>query len=279
MNRELIIAMATNFVEEAVANRVARDVAISPDLAGMRMFQAPIFGFGAVDDPYFSRLQEWTAVGPHFQLPTDWLPGAKTVVSFFLPFTQAVTQGNSKEMSWPSAEWLHARIEGQAFVASLSQFLQAELQASGHKCVVPALDQRFWLKTDPANDQFTSNWSERHVAFVCGLGTFGLSKGLITRQGMAGRFGSLVTELCLPPDVRAYEDIYEYCSFCGACVRNCPAQAISIEKGKNHLLCSAFLDRTKAAFAPRYGCGKCQVLVPCASRIPVRIADGLQRSE
>jgi epoxyqueuosine reductase QueG len=103
---------------------------------------------------------------------------------------------------------------------------------------------------------------------VCGLGTFGLSKGLITSKGIAGRFGSIITSLYLPPNKREYEEIYEYCSMCGACVKKCPVNAISIEKGKNHIICSKFLNQTVEKYKPRYGCGKCQVGVPCESMIP-----------
>ena len=63
----------------------------------------------------------------------------------------------------------------------------------------------------------TSLWSERHAAYVCGLRTFGLSKGLITKKGIAGRFTSLITDLPLLADERAYTDVYEYCTRCGAC--------------------------------------------------------------
>jgi len=115
---------------------------------------------------------------------------------------------------------------------------------------------------------YTSTWSERHAAFVCGLGTFGLSRGLITIRGMAGRFGSIISELYLPADERQYEEVSEFCSMCGQCVKRCPVGAISIEEGKNHSICSAFLDRTTTRYSPRYGCGKCQTGVPCESRIP-----------
>ena len=60
---------------------------------------------------------------------------------------------------------------------------------------------------------YGSMWSERHVAYVCGLGTFGLSKGIITRRGMAGRFCSLVTELELDADIRPYQGLYDYLQY------------------------------------------------------------------
>ena len=58
------------------------------------------------------------------------------------------------------------------------------------------------------------------------------------------------------------------CLHCGACVRRCPVGAISQKAGKDHVACAYFVDWTMALYAPRYGCGKCQVGVPCQSRNP-----------
>jgi len=212
-------------------------------------------------------------------LPKEWLPQSKTVISFFLPYTESVKNSNSKDKIWPSESWLHGRIEGQMLLNKLCLYLNAELMNSGYMSIVPSIDKKFWSKTGYKNDYiksdkhknlplFTSNWSERHVAFVCGLGTFGLSKGLITKKGIAGRFGSIVTNLYVKPDNRGYESIYEYCSMCGACVKQCPVNAISIENGKDHKICSEFLNITAEKYKPRYGCGKCQINVPCESFIP-----------
>ena len=203
-------------------------------------------------------------------LPKEWLQQSKTVISFFLPFSDEVRKGNRRDMSWPAEEWLHGRIEGQTFVNKLCMHLKSELVSSGYVSLVPTLNERFWSNNYGTYHEirFTSNWSERHVAFVCGIGTFGLSKGLITQKGMAGRFGSISIGLYLSPDKREYENIYEYCSICGNCVKNYPVNAITIENGKNHIICSRFLDKTKEKYMPRYGCGKCQIDVPCESRIP-----------
>ncbi|MBC2581689.1 4Fe-4S binding protein [Clostridium sp. DJ247] len=274
MNKQDLIKMASHFVENSEDNYITRESAISENVAGMKIFDEPIFAFGSADDEYFTLLKEPSAIGKHFLLPKEWLPQSKTVISFFLPFSQSVKNGNKKDMSWPSEEWLHGRIEGQSFLNKLCMYLKSQLVNEGYNSIVPSLDERFWSKArfnkDSAHPEasFTSTWSERHVAFVCGLGTFGLSKGLITSKGIAGRFGSIVTELDLCPDKREYENIYEYCSMCGACARNCPANAISIEYGKNHIICSEFLDKTAEKHKPRYGCGKCQINVPCEYRIP-----------
>lgn len=280
MNKQDLIKMASYFVENSEDNIISEQIAVSEKAAGTRIFDAPIFGFGAADDEYFQSLKDPSVIGKHFLLPKEWLPQAKTVISFFLPFTEAVKDSNSQNMSWPSDEWMHGRIEGQVLIGKLCHHLQAELQKAGYNSVVPCYDKGYWarsggnnaaLDSDEAPVLYTSNWSERHVALVCGLGTFGLSKGLITKKGIAGRLGSIVTELYLSPEAREYETIYEYCSMCGTCVKNCPVSAISLENGKDHPICSDFLDETMAKHKPRYGCGKCQIKVPCASAIPKKL--------
>jgi epoxyqueuosine reductase QueG len=233
-----------------------------------------MFGYASAEDPYFWELKKPGVIGDHVVPPGEWLPGAKTVISVFLPFTTQVKAANRIRMDWPADEWLHARIEGQAFQNEICRYGIAELERAHFAAAAPMIDSRFFSRTTLAQGDkkeqafFTSNWSERHVAYACGLGTFGLSKGLITRKGMAGRFISLITQARFEPDPRPYTDIYDYCIRCGACARNCPALAISLETGKNHLICSAFVETTREKHRPRYGCGKCQVGVPCESRIP-----------
>ncbi|MEA4926911.1 MAG: 4Fe-4S binding protein [Syntrophomonadaceae bacterium] len=273
MNKQGLIKTAAEFVYNSEDNYISRQNAISEELVGLKIYERPIFAFGSPDDEYFKLFKDPSVIGEHFLLPREWLPEVKTVVSFFLPFSQAIRKSNRKEKAWPSAEWLHGRIEGHALLNKLSVYLQQELVKAGYKSRVPSLDARFWSKTELKDDShpgvsFTSNWSERHVGFVCGLGTFGLSKGLITSKGMAGRIGSILTELYVPPDSRKYGDIMEYCSMCGTCVKRCPVNAISMEKGKEHAICSVFVDKTLEKYKPRYGCGKCQTGVPCESRIP-----------
>ncbi|MCL1829138.1 MAG: 4Fe-4S binding protein [Oscillospiraceae bacterium] len=232
----------------------------------MKIFETPVFSFGPADDELYAKYKSPDIVGEHFLSPCEWLPGAKTVISFFLPFTERIKKANAADCRWPSAEWLHGRIEGQLFVKELSLHISGLLFGAGYKNVVPLLDARF--ATGSETSEFSSNWSERHAAFACGLGTFGLSKGIITEKGMCGRLGSVITEAEFPKDSRPYGDVYEYCVGCGACTARCPAGAISVKEGKKHRPCSDFLDKVREKETPRYGCGKCQVDVPCESEIP-----------
>ncbi|MDR0577303.1 MAG: 4Fe-4S binding protein [Candidatus Accumulibacter sp.] len=275
MDKPRFEALLGAYVESAPGNRLRAEIALRPDLAGMRFFEAPLAGYAAPDDGYFSLLGRPEAIGGHFIPPREWLPGAKTVISVFLPFTAQIKRSNRKDMIRPSDEWLHARIEGQVFQNELSRYLADVLEDAGFAALAPPLDPRFRTGTAAITDKtrqdfYTSNWSERHVAYVCGLGTFGVSKGLITAKGVAGRFISLVTAAEFAPTGRAYSDVYEYCTRCGLCVRNCPVKAISLDTGKSHSLRSEFLDETREKHRPRYGCGKCQVRVSCSHKIPGR---------
>ena len=268
MSRVDIVSLATEYVNNSPNNYIAEDIAIHPRCVGMKIFEAPIFAFGSADDDLYVRFKSFSIIGSHFISPAEWLPSAKTVISFFLPYTDIIKAANSIDSKWPADEWLQGRYEGHIFINQLLEYLVENLSEAGCKSLAPSLDQRYKVGNTGDNKMHTSNWSERHAAYTCGLGTFGLSKGLITTRGICGRFGSVITELDLPKDSRNYSDIYEYCAMCGLCINRCPVHAISIENGKNSLRCSDFLEKVRGECKPRYGCGKCQTNVPCESRIP-----------
>ena len=254
-------------------NMVKKEEALRPDLEGLRIFEEPLFGYASADDPFFTEAKKPEIIGAHFMAPNEWLPGAKTVLSVFLPFTARVREANRLDMTWPAYEWLHGRIEGQAFQGKICGFVEDLLTKEGFAALAPIIDSRLSSRNPLINDKteqgfYTTNWSERHAAFAAGLGTFGLSKGLITRKGVAGRYLSVITSAQFDPTERPYKGVYDYCSSCGACAVNCPVKAISKEKGKLHYPCSGFLDSVRAKHAPYYGCGKCQVKVPCEDRAP-----------
>lgn len=242
----------------------------------LRMFDEPLIGIGSADDPLFLDYKEPEAVGPWHRSPKEWLPEAKTVVSLFFPVSEEARKSNRIEQETPSLEWLYCRIEGNEFLRAYIARLRDCLREEGYPSCAPALEDEFraFMNQKPEGGfeepVYASMWSERHVAYLCGLGTFGLSKGIITGKGMAGRFCSLVTALELKADVRSYQGLYDYCIRCGECIRRCPVHAIS-ERGKEHIPCHQWLLHIKKEYAPRLGCGKCQTAVPCESGIPRQI--------
>jgi len=111
MDKQELLKIASSFVENSKDNLITEQVALSETVVGMKMFEAPIFAFGAADDEYFRLLKEPSAIGEHFLLPQEWLLGSKTVISFFLPFTEAVKRATGGTCS---GLLKNGCIEGQA---------------------------------------------------------------------------------------------------------------------------------------------------------------------
>jgi len=261
------MAQTASIIRESLERFVRDDPRnVLPAHGNQRIYDAPLVAFAAADDSLFEVLKRPDVIGPRHRSPGQWLEGAKTVVSYFLPFAEAVRVSNRVE-GLPSEEWVSARIDGEAFNNLVRKRCAAVLTSLGGQAVVP-----------PHQDAFAivdrrSNWSERHVAYIAGLGTFGLSRSLITAKGTAGRFGSAITTLEIEPTRRAAVTHYDACPFlvdggCGECIARCPSGAITRE-GKNTAVCSDYLDRVvRPRYYPRYGCAKCQTGVPCESGRP-----------
>ncbi len=254
--------------------QTAGNVIDIPDIGETTLYDEPVFGFASADDGIFETFRRKEAIGANYFGPYEWLSEAKTVVSLFLPISEAVRLSNRADKTDPSKEWLYARIEGQEFIGRYMTAISRLLEDKGFSTCVPALDERFGLKIEMTakglrpDFHADSRWSERHAAYACGLGTFSLTRGLITGKGMAGRFASIIVSADFEPLEREYTGIYDYCIKCGACVSRCPANAISLKHGKNNIKCNAHVEKMKKKYSPRYGCGKCQVGVPCESRRP-----------
>ncbi|WP_269848352.1 hypothetical protein [Methanosarcina horonobensis] len=55
-------------------------------------YREPLVGYASADDPIFDEMKE--IIGPHHLHPKEIFPGAKTVVSFFLPFEKELVKLN-----------------------------------------------------------------------------------------------------------------------------------------------------------------------------------------
>ena len=260
----------------------------SPDNT-LQVLSAPAFapealvGCAAGDDPLFSQFQ--ADISPHYLLPRDWMaltgveagPATLAVVSWALPQTEETKAQQALQTRYPAKSWSANRTFGQDFQNRMGGRLVTWLRQQGVPAVCPAIRPEFRQLTSPRFG-FASNWSERHTAYACGLGTFGLCDGLITARGKAVRLGSVIVQAPLPPTPRPYDHYRAYCLYdqgCRACIRRCPAGAIT-EAGHDKKKCSAYCDQIHRAQQPVfafdgvYGCGLCQSRVPCADGIPRR---------
>lgn len=249
-----------------------------------RAWDTPLIGFANGADPLFDQYK--TVVGPFHWTPLEiWqqtFPGEValaedlTVISWVLPQTMATKHDQRAATVYPSERWARSRVFGEAFNRSLRRDVAQQLTDAGFPAVAPMETPQFSVK-DSKEYVYASTWSERHAAYAAGLGTFGLCDGLITSKGKALRAGSVVARIAIPATPRPYTEHRAYCLFyangtCGECIDRCPVGALS-ENGHDKVACKAHLDGTGPYVAETYGfvgygCGPCQVGIPCESGIP-----------
>ncbi len=256
------------------------------------MWDEPLIQFADGDDPIFTEYK--TIIAPTYLTPREALaktyekkggdlPERLSVISWILPAVEETRKTNRAEAYVPSRLWSHTRYYGEKFNEKLRAHVAELLTSVGYLAVAPFLQPYFEIFNNEKGPY--SNWSERHVAFAAGLGTFSLSDGFITERGIAHRCGSVVTDLVLPVSPRTAKDPYSNCLFyvdgsCIACIERCPAGAIT-EKGHDKIKCQAYLRDTLGystdALKDGYdndksvaGCGLCQTKVPCEFQNPTR---------
>jgi len=81
------------------------------------------------------------------------------------------------------------------------------------------------------------------MAYICGLGIFGLNQLIITKSGCAGRFGSFVIDREVDYDNPVTEQycLYKNNKSCGVCVKTCPSGALTFE-GIDKPKCSKWIN-------------------------------------
>jgi epoxyqueuosine reductase QueG len=252
-----------------------------------KVWDHPILGIAAGDDKWFMRLKKM--IGPFFWTPLeaysqafphhDACASELRVIVYVLPQTEHTRREQRSEKTLPGWRWAAARFYGEQFNRALRRHLSQTLCTAGYPAVAPELLPDFAYRKSKKFG-IASNWSERHAAFIAGLGTFGLSDGLITPKGKAVRIGSVVARIPLPVTPRAYgENHHAWCLWyakqsCAACVKRCPVDAISTRNGHDKEQCFRYIRQTTAPYVhERFGlgdtpCGLCQVGIPCEFQIP-----------
>ncbi|AIF51861.1 epoxyqueuosine reductase [Pelosinus sp. UFO1] len=221
------------------------------------VWQGPIISFASADDSLFNTLKE--VVGPNHALPTDFLKNAQSVISYFIPFVKNTVISNIEGVQ-SSREWALAYIETNNLILDLNNFVQNKLNEQGY-CAIPGIHNF-------DKEKLISDWSQRHVAFIAGLGNFGLNNMLITEKGCCGRIGSIVTDLELLPTLRSNREncLYKYNGRCKKCVDRCVTSALTETAFKRftcHEMCLVNAEVFKE-LGHADVCGKCLVNLPCS---------------
>ena len=113
--------------------------------------------------------------------------------------------------------------------------------------------------------------SDRHLAYLAGLGFFGKNTMLINEEyGSKIFIGYVMTDCELEEDKPLDKDV---CLNCGECVRACPGGAIGDDFSFNENLCASFLTQKKGELSAKereiikksgyiWGCDICQDVCP-----------------
>ena len=248
-------------------------------------FDIPSVAFSRGDDSLYAFYKDH--IDPDFyRLPAQWLasvyghdfdPARISVISWFLPQTEDTKQKSRNVDDCPPLEWTMVRVHGEECNRQLAKALEQHLVELGYEAVAPMVSDQFsW--GDSEKFVKISNWSERHTAYISGLGTFGLCDGLISKRGKAGRYGSVIVYAPLEATARTYTEYNEYCmakNGCTACIKRCPAGAITLEGGHDKRKCMQYhseviekIDHERYGYDGYAVCGLCQTGVPCESCIP-----------
>lgn len=299
LDLELFKANPSLFLENAMKQYIAT----SPDnhlsaFGGIPIFDDVLVGFADGDDAIF---QDYKRVIGNFHLtPREVLetylrgkgtdaenhPSRISVISLVLTTPRETRLSMRSETVIASLMGNHAAWEGRDFMRDeVAGFLVSLLRELGYRAVNPETEDFYKIMELPNGP--ASTWSEKHIAYAAGLGTFGLNSGLITPRGVTIHCISAVTDLALPPSPRIYKNHVANCLFfregsCGRCVERCPSGALS-KQGFDKKRCRTYhlhdqplilkqLGR-QGYIGPNPSCGLCQVKVPCEDRIPPSLLD------
>ena len=258
-------------------------------MEGHAIYDEPLVQFADGDDSIFTEFK--TIINPAhltprealvnaLEEPLERLPAHLSVISWILPITAKTRESNRPRKRTPSHLWSNTRWYGEKFNEALREHVVKLLIGMGYRATAPMSQSYFHVEyTDIDERGYYSNWSERHIAYAAGLGTFSLSDGFITERGIAQRCGSVVTDLVLPVSPRTANDPYSNCMFyvdgsCNACIARCPAGAIT-KDGHDKTKCETYLRKELRHLLKEYGvgitgCGLCQTDVPCEYRNPTK---------
>lgn len=234
----------------------------------------PLVGFADAHHPDIHKLKP--LISPRHVMPKDIVADASIIIAYFVPFTKEMVQTNAQAGSLSSPEWARTHEETNALFRDMNEALIAYVKGQGYHAGIGVESTTF------DREKLISYWSQRHIARLAGLGTFGINNMLITKAGCCGRYSTVVTNLAVTPDAPLTKELCLYKSkgLCGVCVKHCTSGALPLsgyDRKKCFHVCQEnakiYLD-FGSSYANEDGtgsnsvgsevCGKCVVNVPCS---------------
>jgi len=269
------------------------------DYGSENIFSDPIFGASNGDDAIFHKFKE--VVGLKHLTPLEmWEANGFTgkaenirIVSIIFPYSNSIREASKNADKIPADEYCIGRNQADRFMDVVLKEVIKFFHKNGFIATSGMLSDTFNVKT---GRKIYSNWSERHIAFAAGLGTFSLHEGLITEVGCNVRITSVLTNAPMIITKRDSDEPYGNCLYyskgtCKKCIERCPANAIT-EEGHDKFKCAEYgryvresiIERLKPYIQPKWtrfngvlrkrqppvGCAFCQFDIPCMDKNPVK---------
>lgn len=252
-------------IENSILDQIKKTILNYQNQEGVSTrWKEPIIAYADPNDPIFDQLKE-VAFEEHLS-PYDILESAKTLVAYFLPFEDFVWESNIGGRI-ASIEWAKSYIETNILIGLINDDLIEWLKNEGYEAA------KLPPEKNMDYENLKSVWSNRHVAYIAGLGKFGLNNMFITEKGCCGRLGNILTSLKIQATKRSESEncLYKHNGSCGLCVDRCVNDALftdDFDRFKCYEMCKEnIIIYKELGFASV--CGKCLVGLPCSSNNPV----------
>lgn len=175
-------------MKKLITNKIIEYVKNYPTSKNVEnIWQEPVVGFADANGPYIRALKE--IVAPAHMMPEDYMENPNIIISYYIPFTEELAALNMNvEGNVAAQEWSDAYNLTNTMITDISQYVSELLVEMGYRAVPPTgvvFDKELIL----------SNWSQRHIAYAAGLGTFGINNMLISEKGCCGRYGSVIADI------------------------------------------------------------------------------------
>ncbi|MDR1576349.1 MAG: hypothetical protein LBS37_10130 [Treponema sp.] len=231
----------------------------------LKLWKEPIVEIISAKDEKLKILKEVVSV-EHF-MPYDILSDAKSIISFFIPFQENIIRSNIKGIM-ASEKWAIAYIKTNDLIKTINDDIEKLMEQNGYKTGKIPATHNFDV------EKLISNWSHRHIAYIGGIGTFGINNMLITKDGCCGRFGSIIINYELN-EYKQTNEVKEKClnklnGSCGICQKKCIVNAYENNKYDRYKCYKQCLKNAEYHKNIGYAdiCGKCLVGLPCSIKEP-----------
>lgn len=226
------------------------------------LYRQALVSFSDANDERYYKLKE--IIGEWHMTPSELLADAKSVISYFVPFTKEVAE-DPKKIKNGSPIWSEAYQEINSHFNYINDAVSKYLNELGYSTKTIQATHTY----DPKD--MKSLWSHRSAASIAGLGKFAANRLLITEKGSAGRFCTVITSADLKSNKPAVENkcLYIRNGSCGLCFKICPPKALipgdfdkfacQVEVNNNEKLLKESTNLQSADT-----CGKCISICPFA---------------